>query len=90
MTILNALSIELNILDVTVYNNKNLLENETFDDVKTLYNITFHAVQAVSVEEKCVLPNQGYSFAIISKLMRRRRRVKESSVKKKSCIRSAV
>jgi len=34
MAILNALWVELNILDVTIYNNENLLENETFNEVK--------------------------------------------------------
>jgi len=77
---LNALSVELNILDVTIYNKENLLENETFNEAKMMYNVTFHAVQAVSVGEKCVLSSQGYSFAIISKQVRRRQSVNESSV----------
>jgi hypothetical protein len=60
-----------------------LLENETFNGVKMQCNVAFHAVKAVSVGKKCVLSNQGYSCAIISKQICRRQRVNESSVKKK-------
>jgi len=88
---LNTLSVELNTLDVTIYNKENLIENETFNEVKMMYNVSFHAVQAVSAGEKCVLSNQGQSFAIVSKQMRRRQSVNESYVKKEwFCMRSAV
>jgi hypothetical protein len=36
-----------------------MLENKTFNELRKLYNVAYHAVQAVSVQDIRVLLNQG-------------------------------
>jgi hypothetical protein len=58
-----------------------MLENKTFNELRKLYNVAFHALKAVSVEGIPVLLNQGYSFVITSKQIHCRQSVNKSSVK---------